>query len=94
VLWTVAYNASYLTGYLALELFLFSPADRPCPPLLDAVNKNGLVVFLVANLLTGLVNVSFQTMYAGPTKSMVILAGYTGLVCVFAWLLRGVRIKL
>jgi phosphatidylinositol glycan class W len=94
VLWTVAYNTSYLTGYLALELFLFASGEPACPPLLEAVNRNGLAVFLVANLLTGLINVAFQTMYASTSKAMLILAVYSAGVCAVAWLLRGVRIKL
>jgi phosphatidylinositol glycan class W len=58
------------------------------------VNKNGLVVFLVANVLTGLINVSVQTMYAGTTKSMLILSAYSAGVCAIAWAMRGMRIKL
>lgn len=96
VVWTVAYNTTALALYLAIELWLFPPASvaPPCPPLLDAINRNGLVVFLVANLLTGLINVSMQTMYAGTLVSMTILTAYSAGVSAFAWAIRGHRIKL
>ena len=90
ILWTAAYNTTFLLLYLLVELVL----DPPTPPLLDAINTNGLVVFLVANLLTGLINVSVQTMYIGDMVAMVILVLYSLGVCAFAWSIRHVRLKL
>ncbi|KAJ4491171.1 GWT1-domain-containing protein [Lentinula edodes] len=63
-------------------------------PLLDAVNKNGLVVFLVANIATGLVNLTIPTMYTSDLWAMVILCGYSYAICTTAWVLRGVRLRL
>ncbi|BEJ11363.1 hypothetical protein CspHIS471_0107850 [Cutaneotrichosporon sp. HIS471] len=98
VLWTVAYNASYLAGYLFIEIWMCDPrpghADRACPPLLDAVNANGLAVFLLANLGTGLVNISMQTMFAPDWLAMGVLVTYSVAILGIAWLLRGVRIKI
>lgn len=95
VLWVSAYNTSFLFGYLALELFLFSAhSTQAVPPLLEAVNTNGLAVFLVANVLTGLVNVSMQTMYLDARTSMLVLVGYSVAVCALAWVGRSVRLKL
>ncbi|WVQ84419.1 hypothetical protein IAT38_006571 [Cryptococcus sp. DSM 104549] len=95
VLWVAAYNTTFLFGYLLLELLLpASPSSPLVPPLLDALNKNGLVVFLVANLLTGLVNVSMETMYASRTVGMGVLVGYSVAVCGIAWVLRGKRLKI
>ncbi|KAK7472222.1 Glucosaminyl phosphatidylinositol (GlcN-PI) nositol acylation protein, variant 2 [Stygiomarasmius scandens] len=62
------------------------------PPLLEAINKNGLVLFLVANLLTGVINLSIPTMYASDTFAMVILGGYTWVICALAWWTRRRRI--
>lgn len=67
---------------------------RACPPLLDAINANGLVVFLLANLGTGLVNVSMKTMFAPTWLAMVVLVVYSVVICGIAWRLRGVRIKI
>ncbi|GFR92972.1 phosphatidylinositol-glycan biosynthesis class W protein, partial [Elysia marginata] len=37
--------------------------------LLDAVGYNALLFFLLANLMTGLVNISMRTMHAGPVTA-------------------------
>lgn len=101
VLWTAAYNTTFLLGYLVIEMLFFptttpttTPRSPAVPRLLDAINRNGLVVFLVANLLTGLVNVSMETMYLGDRAASVVLLGYSGAVCAIAWFTRGRRLKL
>lgn len=95
VLWTTAYNTSYLAGFLALELGLFPDGGADaCPPLLEAVNRNGLAVFLIANLLTGLINVSMQTMYAGHGTALAVLGAYSAGISAFAWAIRRYRIKI
>ncbi|WWC64696.1 uncharacterized protein I303_107307 [Kwoniella dejecticola CBS 10117] len=91
VLFIASYNTLFLLGYLTLESIF---PHVPTPPLLESINKNGLVVFLVANLFTGLVNVSMESMYAGKTLSMVVLVGYSLAVCAVARLLRNKRISL
>ncbi|KAF9427861.1 Glucosaminyl phosphatidylinositol (GlcN-PI) nositol acylation protein [Podila epigama] len=67
-----------------------------CPPLLEAVNRNGLAVFLVANVLTGLVNMSIQTLYTSDAKALIILTAYMALVTGVAWVwqVRGWKLKL
>ncbi|KAF8079042.1 GWT1-domain-containing protein [Lyophyllum atratum] len=62
------------------------------PPLLEAINKNGLVLFLVANVATGLINITVPTMYTSDFWAMVILNAYTLGVCGVAWIFRGRRI--
>ncbi|WWD19548.1 hypothetical protein CI109_104009 [Kwoniella shandongensis] len=91
VFWVVAYNTTFLFGNLLLELIL---PESHIPPLLEAINKNGLVVFLVANLLTGLVNVSMETMYASKMVGLGVVGVYTWAVCGVAWILRGRRLKI
>ncbi|KAL1715795.1 GWT1-domain-containing protein [Schizophyllum commune] len=67
-------------------------AQAQAPALLEAINKNGLALFLLANLLTGIINLTTQTMYASDTKAMVILTAYAGVVCWVAWAVRGRRV--
>ncbi|KAL1726660.1 GWT1-domain-containing protein [Schizophyllum commune] len=67
-------------------------AQAQAPALLEAINKNGLALFLLANLLTGTINLTTQTMYASDTKAMVILTAYAGVVCWVAWAVRGRRV--
>jgi glucosaminylphosphatidylinositol acyltransferase len=47
---------------------------------LRAFNRNGLGAFLLANLLTGLVNLSVPTLDIGPAAAMGILIGYLAVV--------------
>ncbi|KAF9224938.1 GWT1-domain-containing protein [Gyrodon lividus] len=62
------------------------------PALLEALNKNGLATFLLANVATGLVNLSFPTMYTSNGKAVLILTGYSFGVSVFAWSFRNRRL--
>ncbi|WVR07766.1 hypothetical protein IAU60_004809 [Kwoniella sp. DSM 27419] len=91
VLFIAAYNTLFLLGYLLLETHL---PPHPAHPLLEAINQNGLVVFLVANLGTGIVNLSMRTMYASTFVGVSALVVYSGGVCLVAWALRGRRIKI
>ncbi|KAF8259747.1 GWT1-domain-containing protein [Lactarius quietus] len=68
------------------------PRPMPAPPLLEAVNRNALAVFLLANVATGVVNLSMRTMYASDGRAMAVLAAYAFGVCVFAWAFRGRRV--
>jgi len=66
--------------------------DRRAAELLEAINLNGLALFLLANVMTGVVNLALPTMYASDVKAMGILLGYSGLVCTVAWACRGSRL--
>lgn len=72
ILWVVSYNSLMLLGYNLVEVF--------CGPLysaiFEAVNKNGLAIFLVANLTTGLVNMSINTLEMSDNYAYFTLAAY------------------
>ncbi|KAI5476463.1 GWT1-domain-containing protein [Pseudohyphozyma bogoriensis] len=84
VVWIAAFNTSFLLGYLTVDLYntTYTTLQTPlaehlrCPAIFSAVNKNGMVVFLVANLLTGLVNVSIKSMYASDVTAFSVLLVY------------------
>lgn len=42
--------------------------------------------------MTGLVNLSMKTMYAGDALAMIVLCVYSLAVCGVAWALRGKRV--
>ncbi|KAG0255452.1 Glucosaminyl phosphatidylinositol (GlcN-PI) nositol acylation protein [Mortierella polycephala] len=65
-----------------------------CPPLLEAVNRNGLAVFLVANVLTGLVNLSIKTLYTPTNQALGILTAYIATVSALAWTWQALGWKL
>ena len=46
------------------------------PPIFVSVNRRGLIVFILANLLTGAVNLSMNTLEATHTKAVLIIFLY------------------
>ena len=91
-LWVFLHNVSIL-GFLEMIDFMY---DATAPPTLStAVNKNQLVVFLIANQITGAVNLSMRTVYVDDARSsMAVVLMYMGCVSLVAWVLRHRRIKL
>lgn len=74
-----------LTCFFLAAFMLVQAAAVLVPPmrskLVDAVNRNALLTFLVANLLTGAVNLSIDTLHTPNSKAFLILSGYMFLVC-------------
>jgi phosphatidylinositol glycan class W len=93
VLWVSSFNSYQITLCCAIETVLFPQlykattaaeekqrSREATSSVLYAFNRNGLAVFLVANLLTGLVNMTLPTLHMGVGMSMVVLGGYTAAV--------------
>ena len=59
-------------------------AAAAAPPLLEAVNRHPLSLFLLANLLTGACNLSMDTMAACDATAAAVLAAYMLAVCAAA----------
>ncbi|KAK3233935.1 hypothetical protein CYMTET_55791 [Cymbomonas tetramitiformis] len=77
VCFMLAYNLTVIGSFYMMDLLL-----PPVPiPLLQAINDHLLFTFLVANMLTGLVNVSVHTMEVGQVEAVAIVALYLGCVC-------------
>lgn len=86
VLWINAFNTAQLLLFCLIETVCFPEAylnqfsARICnassSKLLQAFNKGGLAIFLIANLLTGLVNLTFNTLDMSSLGSMGILILY------------------
>lgn len=64
------------------------------PLILNAINENGLAFFLGANLLTGLINMLFQTMLLEPPAALVINCYYIFMLCVVVVFMYVNKIKL
>ncbi|XP_075731002.1 glucosaminyl-phosphatidylinositol-acyltransferase PIGW isoform X4 [Rhipicephalus microplus] len=71
-----------------------NPDDNDVDLLWKSVNYNGMAVFLLANILTGLVNVFFHPRSASDTVCVVTLIVYIYAVCMFAVLLYRKKIRL
>lgn len=100
-LYTVAFNTLVLLANLAIFSLLHRECndealiegDSALPLLYRSVNRNQLVVFLVANLLTGAVNFSIRTLDYNFGSSLVILLIYSLVLACFCALTRNVPLK-
>lgn len=105
VLWISAFNNAQLLLFGLVEecgpVFSYEPQDRDkvrfaTSRILRVFNSNGLAIFLVANLLTGLVNLTLNTLDTSALGAMVVLIAYAAVLTGFALGLdhNGVRIKI
>lgn len=90
VLWVAAFNCTQLLAFYAIEVLAFpnltsckdktsekEESNKASSQVLKSLNRNSLAIFLLANLLTGLVNLTFDTLTKGPLESMAILGAYS-----------------
>ncbi len=89
VLWVVAFNTVLVSAFCLIDTLLFPATytakdvqaekeahDTATSRVLRAYNRNGLAVFLVANLLTGVVNMIVPTLDVSRAVTMGILFAY------------------
>jgi len=97
VLWVSAFNCTQITCFCIVETLTFpavykatdrtterKESDRATSRVLKAFNRNGLAIFLLANLLTGLVNMTLDTLHMGREGTMSILLAYAGILTTVA----------
>lgn len=97
VLWVSSFNSAMIALCCAIETLCFpnlykatnkeeetQRAKEATSPLLYAYNRNGLAVFLLANLLTGLVNLTLPTLQMGTLESMAVLVSYIAVISAVA----------
>ena len=64
-----------LLGFLWIDYFFLN--DQRQPSLFKAINRNQLIIFLFANLLTGLINLTMDTLAISNFSSIIILIVYS-----------------
>lgn len=99
ILWTVSYNTAFLALYVAVEVLVFGKHYHYglcVPTSLDAINFNGLAIFLLANISTGVINMNMRTLDATRLQTITTLILYLAVLFVASLILyrRAVRIKL
>ncbi|EFA76040.1 phosphatidylinositol glycan [Heterostelium album PN500] len=96
-------NLTYVMAILALNIFnlsvnllvsLISASHLHPSAITQAINRNQLFIFLLANIMTGLINFSIKTIYASEETSMKIIVGYTSLLVIIAIALDHLNITL
>ncbi|EXJ83470.1 hypothetical protein A1O1_07093 [Capronia coronata CBS 617.96] len=109
VLWVAAFNNAQIFLFGLIEsygpAFSYFSEDtttattsvrNATSPILRAFNSNGLVVFLLANLLTGLVNMTVNTLDMAALHAVAVLLVYAALVTGVAVVLdmAGIKIRI
>ena len=97
VLWVSAFNCAQITIFCLVETISFPgvymagdrslerrESEKATSRVLKAFNRNGLAIFLLANLLTGLVNLTLDTLSMSQTGAMAVLVGYGTLLTTIA----------
>ncbi|KAL7478847.1 hypothetical protein ACHAW6_006017 [Cyclotella cf. meneghiniana] len=91
VSWALSHNMTilFLIHYVTASVVRGHDNEPQQPPrVLHSVNKFGLAVFLLSNILTGLVNLCLDTLNSSDGTAMIVLSFYVSLVCCSALLLE------
>jgi phosphatidylinositol glycan class W len=77
-LWTLSHNVTILFfSWLAFHLSAnHSNSTRENPPIFAAVNRHGLIIFILANLMTGAVNLTINTLEASDGTALIVIICY------------------
>ncbi|CAG8482626.1 7672_t:CDS:2 [Acaulospora morrowiae] len=100
ILWVVTFNTTVLSMYQTIEMVFFfnywKTDEKAMPKIFEAINSNGLLMFLLANILTGIVNLSIRTLYVNNLVAEGILAVYMLIISAAAMLFldNGIKIGL
>ena len=107
VLWVSAFNSAQLLLFCLVETVFFPTIHRATSKddegertsfatsrILRAFNHSGLAIFLIANLLTGVVNLSVPTLDVKVPQAMVILVAYMAILTGIALGMEKANIKL
>lgn len=96
-------RSGFLWSLLSIASSIMLQKPRPFPEhvtsggsvILDSFNVNFLAIFMVANLLVGVVNLTVYTVHAPVSTAMVLLTLYMAAVCgtATAWRTMGVTLK-
>ncbi|KAF8477526.1 GWT1-domain-containing protein [Kalaharituber pfeilii] len=84
VLWIAAFNTSQLMAFYLIDYFFIGRGKGTeeenyrlaTPMVLEAFNKEGLPIFLLANVLTGVINLSINTLDMDNRLAVAVLVGY------------------
>lgn len=104
ITWITSSALLHVALSIIVELFLIcfvlpnrltSHYNHLTPIIFESINNNGLAFFLLANVLTGLINILFDTITMNSLQSLLILTTYMVVVCVviFDMYFRQIQLK-
>ena len=97
ILWVAAFNCAQILLFCLVETLFFPGVyvapdkaterreiDRATSRVFKSFSRNGLAIFLLANLLTGSVNLTLDTLTVGRIEAMGVLLLYLGTLTTIA----------
>jgi phosphatidylinositol glycan class W len=107
VCWVCAFNFAQLLLFCVVEMLMFPELYRSkskavektrianaTSKVLHAFNRNGLALFLLANLLTGAVNLTLETWHMSDTGAIGVLVAYISTIATVGVLLDNYDISI
>lgn len=107
IFWVAAFNSTQITMFCLVETAFFAgvykatekeieaqECKKATSRVLAAFNNNGLALFLLANLLTGFINMSVDTLKVPREGALGILIGYAALLTTVALVLHEKKISI
>lgn len=107
VVWVLSIGTTMTVLFILLEIFYhYLVFDKPkpnddtqeqttcVPVILKSIEYNGLAFFLAANILTGLINITFQTLLVGSGGAVFLLTVYTFVLAAISVFLYVNKIRL
>jgi len=91
ILWTSAVSLTHITLLFIMDMCF--PNVQNQSVLMTSVNDNQLLIFLLANLGTGLVNMLFQTLLVSRPVSFAIITCYSLVLCLTAFWLKKLSLR-
>jgi len=85
-IWITALSTLHLALFVLSEVVTPKPAGHAY--LLEAINQNQLLVFLLANVMTGAVNFAIKTRSYGELSAFGIVSGYALILSLLAFVLK------
>ena len=108
IFWVSTFNCTQLTLFCIIETVSFPGVHKvlektseakvvakATSKVLKAFNRNGLAIFLLANLMTGLINLNVKTLEVSRERAIAVLVGYAGILTTVAIILnaRNISVK-
>lgn len=95
-------NIAYISFVIGCNLWIIILFMVPCmvlfyrndSVLLRAINHNQLFVFLIGNLMTGMINLKLKTLFAVPSVAYSLIGGYLMVLCATVYFLFRTNIKI
>lgn len=104
IIWTMGDGFITLSTFLITDIIISSHhyfnhsnqdlLHEQANNILSSISYNGLLFFIISNLITGLVNICFETIFIGDIAALFVIIAYMFILSFVASILHAFRLKL